>query len=164
MGKDNKSSSVSSRAKTQYETKLEKEGYSIIKSDRFADIVASKDNKRYYFEIKATTKTSGYFGASTLTEMACAVKHKDNYTFVIAQEREHNTFEFVEWTLMEILSVSSIPPFKINFNIKSIHDRREGSGLKVQIKDIEKMEEFYTGSLDKGGLGKGLKRPEDDKQ
>ena len=82
-----------------------------------ADIKAVKDNETWYFEIKKTTKRK-YFGAATETEWKQAFADPDHYRFVVAltDEKEEN-FEWFVYTPMELLQVSTIPPFKINFNI-----------------------------------------------
>ena len=82
-----------------------------------ADIKAVKDNETWYFEIKKTTKHK-YFGAATETEWKQAFADPDHYRFVVAltDEKEEN-FEWFVYTPMELLQVSTIPPFKINFNI-----------------------------------------------
>ena len=82
-----------------------------------ADIIAVKDNETWYFEIKKTTKRK-YFGAATETEWKQAFADPDHYRFVVAltdENEEH--FEWFIYTPMELLQVSTIPPFKINFNI-----------------------------------------------
>ena len=82
-----------------------------------ADIKAVKDNETWYFEIKKTTKRK-YFGAATETEWKQAFADPDHYRFVVAltdENEEH--FEWFVYTPMELLQVSTIPPFKINFNI-----------------------------------------------
>ena len=82
-----------------------------------ADIKAVKDNETWYFEIKKTTKRK-YFGAATETEWKQAFADPDHYRFVVAltdENEEH--FEWFVYTPMQMLQVSTIPPFKINFNI-----------------------------------------------
>jgi hypothetical protein len=82
-----------------------------------ADIKAVKDNETWYFEIKKTTKHK-YFGAATETEWKQAFADPDHYRFVVAltdENEEH--FEWFVYTPMQMLQVSTIPPFKINFNI-----------------------------------------------
>ena len=82
-----------------------------------ADIKAVKDNETWCFEIKKTTKRK-YFGAATETEWKQAFADPDHYRFVVAltdENEEH--FEWFVYTPMELLQVSTIPPFKINFNI-----------------------------------------------
>jgi hypothetical protein len=76
-----------------------------------------KDNETWYFEIKKTTKRK-YFGAATETEWKQAFADPDHYRFVVAltdETEEH--FEWFVYTPMQMLQVSTIPPFKINFNI-----------------------------------------------
>lgn len=82
-----------------------------------ADIVAVKDNETWYFEIKKTTKRK-YFGAATETEWKQAFSDPDHYRFIVALTDENEeSYKWFEYTPMELLQVSTIPPFKINFNI-----------------------------------------------
>ena len=82
-----------------------------------ADIKAVKDNETWYFEIKKTTKHK-YFGAATETEWKQAFADPDHYRFVVAlTDEKEESFEWFVYTPMELLQVSTIPPFKINFNI-----------------------------------------------
>ena len=81
-----------------------------------ADITAYRGTDVYYFEIKYTAQTSQYFGAATLTEWAAALTHEDRYRFIVAMKRE-GIWSFHEYTPAEFMEFSSIPPFKIFFNI-----------------------------------------------
>lgn len=82
-----------------------------------ADIKAVKDNETWYFEIKKTTKRK-YFGAATETEWEQAFADPDHYRFVVAlTDDKEESFEWFFFTPEELQQVSTIPPFKINFNI-----------------------------------------------
>lgn len=82
-----------------------------------ADIKAVKDNETWYFEIKKTTKRK-YFGAATETEWKQAFADPDHYRFVVAlTDEKEDSYKWFVYTPMELLQVSTIPPFKINFNI-----------------------------------------------
>ncbi|MDD3014291.1 MAG: DUF3883 domain-containing protein [Candidatus Gastranaerophilales bacterium] len=108
------------RAKKAFIVYLEKQGYTgarIISQP--ADIEAWKDGERYYFEIKMTKQTKSYFGAATTTEWNAAIENQGRYFFVIAvTNKDEKQFQFKIFTPEEFLIFSSIPPFKIFFNIK----------------------------------------------
>lgn len=83
-----------------------------------ADIHAVKDGQDYYFEIKMTKRTDTYFGAATFTEWRQAFNDLEHFRFVVAMTDEsENSFEFLEFTPAEMLEASTIPPFKVYFNI-----------------------------------------------
>ena len=56
-----------------------------------ADIVAEKDGKTWYFEIKKTSHNDRYFGAATLTEWVQAVKDPEHFRFVVAISADDRT-------------------------------------------------------------------------
>ena len=106
------------KAKAQYVERFKSNGYSnptIIASP--ADITAEKNGYTWYFEIKKTSRKKKYFGAATLTEWIQALKDPDHFRFVVARETTEGTFAFSEYTPSEFMEVSSIPPFKVFFNI-----------------------------------------------
>ena len=75
-------------------------------------------------KIKKTTKADNYFGAATLTEWAQAIKTPDHYRFVIAKtDASEEEFSFVELTPAEMMEYSTIPPFKVYFNIAVFCDQ-----------------------------------------
>lgn len=117
MARKNNKSDV--KAKQAYKTYLEEHDYQnveIISSP--SDIKAQKDGQTFYFEIKMTKQTETYFGAATLTEWVQAFKTPDNFKFVIAKTDEtEDEFSFEEFTPLEFMEHSTIPPFKIFFNI-----------------------------------------------
>ena len=81
-----------------------------------ADITAEKNDEKVFFEIKKTSTIKEYFGAATLTEWRSAYKNPKNYFFVICQEN-NDKFHFTEYSPEEFEKFSTIPPFKIFFNI-----------------------------------------------
>jgi hypothetical protein len=83
---------------------------------RPADITARKGSATYYFEIKYTSQLATYFGAATLTEWEAAFENDDFYRFVIAS-RSGDDSTFTEFTPLEFMEFSYIPPFKVFFNI-----------------------------------------------
>lgn len=117
MAKKNKKSDT--KAKAAYKNYLEQNGFEdvkIIKSP--SDISAQKNGETYYFEIKMTKQPETYFGAATYTEWSQAFKTPDYFKFVIAHSDENEVnFIFKEYTPFEFMEYSTIPPFKIYFNI-----------------------------------------------
>lgn len=50
------------------------------------DLIAKKDNKIYYIEVKYSSKEKGeFFGTVMLTEMYQAIKNKNNYLFLVCR-------------------------------------------------------------------------------
>ena len=83
-----------------------------------ADIIATDTNGiNHFFEIKMTQNTTTYFGAATLTEWEAAMANPNTYKFVIAQGTSNNAFIFTEYTPAQFMQFSTIPPFKIYFNL-----------------------------------------------
>lgn len=117
MAKKNGKSDV--KAKQAYKLELEKKGYTEVQiTGSPADIRAKKDGCDYFFEIKMTKQTDTYFGAATLTEWVQAFKTPDYFTFVIAKTNDNeDSFEFIEFSPVEFMEHSTIPPFKIYFNV-----------------------------------------------
>jgi len=82
-----------------------------------ADIVATKDGETWYYEIKMTEKDDKCFGAATLTEWVQALKTPNNFRFVLAIKGQDGKYNFKEYTPEEFMEFSTIPPFKVYFNI-----------------------------------------------
>lgn len=114
------------KAKDAYVKELQIRGFRNIKIVKEpADIIAEKNDMKYYFEIKKTSANNEYFGAATLTEWRSAYENPENYFFVICQENGDG-FHFTEYSPEEFERFSTIPPFKIFFNISL------NSGEKVE--------------------------------
>ena len=65
-----------------------------------------------------TKRRDVYFGAATLTEWEQAVADPEHFRFVVAKtDDEEKEFEFLEYTPEEFMNFSTVPPFKIFFNI-----------------------------------------------
>lgn len=112
----NKKSDV--KAKAAFVKHLLDNGFEAAVVSKPADIVATKDGETWYFEIKMTKRTDVYFGAATLTEWKQAVTDPDHFRFVVAKTNEEESeFEFLEYTPEEFMKFSTIPPFKVYFNI-----------------------------------------------
>jgi hypothetical protein len=105
------------QAKKEFVKKLLADGFDSAEvKAKPSDIVATKDGETWYYEIKLTDRTDDYFGAATLTEWEQALKTPDYFRFVIAI-RHSDEFEFREFTPDEFMQYSTIPPFKIYFNV-----------------------------------------------
>lgn len=105
-------------AKIAFVKHLQGRGFDASVVSKPADIMATKDGQTWYYEIKMTKRTDVYFGAATLTEWRQAVTDPNHFRFVVAKTNEEETeFEFLEYTPEEFMRFSTIPPFKIFFNI-----------------------------------------------
>ena len=112
----NKKSDV--KAKAEFVKCLQDRGFEASVVSKPADIMATKDGQTWYFEIKMTKRRDVYFGAATLTEWEQAVADPEHFRFVVAKtDDEEKEFEFLEYTPKEFMNFSTVPPFKIFFNI-----------------------------------------------
>ena len=150
----NKKSDVA--AKQAYVDKLNGEGYQARVAASPADIIAEKGGEKWYFEIKMTHQTDRYFGAATLTEWECAFRDPEHYRFVvvIADEADEH-YQFIEYTPAEFMAFSTIPPFKVYFNIdftgktgKKKKSTKERKSIPLTEKNFQKMNDCFNG-LDK---------------
>ena len=152
----NKKSDV--KAKQAHVNKLNAEGFQARVTGSPADITAEKDGATWYFEIKMTRHTDRYFGAATQTEWRQAFKDPDHFRFVviIADETDEN-FQFIEYTPAEFMEFSTIPPFKVYFNIdftgKSKKANRERKSIPLTSENFQVVDECF-GKLDNGNTGK----------
>ena len=105
-------------AKQAFIEKLLAEGYekAEVKAQP-ADIIAVRDGVTWYYEIKLTDHEDKCFGAATLTEWEQAFKTPETYRFVIAIRKPDQSFDFRIFTPAEFMQFSTIPPFKVYFNI-----------------------------------------------
>ena len=114
--KINKKSDV--LAKQAFIHELETRGFQARVTGAPADITATRDGETWYYEIKMTHRTDRYFGAATMTEWKQALKDSAHYRFVVVMADETDTvFEFNEYTVEEFMTYSTIPPFKVYFNV-----------------------------------------------
>lgn len=115
----NKNGKSDVKAKQAYKLKLEENGYTEVQITASpTDLRAKKDGNLYYFEIKMTKQTDTYFGAATLTEWVQAFKTPNYFKFIIAKTNDNEeSFEFIEFSPIEFMEHSTIPPFKIYFNV-----------------------------------------------
>lgn len=137
-------------AKQEFINKLLREGYDSAEvKARPADIVAQKDGETWYFEIKLTDHSDKCFGAATLTEWEQAMKTPEHYRFVIAIRHEDGTFEFRQYTPEEFMRFSTIPPFKVYFNIsldgkqKRRGQKNSSPAIRLREKSLQQMIQLY---------------------
>ena len=136
-------------AKEAFVKLLEQRDYKDIKIiSSPADIVAVKDSKKYYFEIKYTAQKKNYFGAATLTEWTAAMDNTDCFWFVVAQ-KNGEIWKFIEYTPKEFMKFNTIPPFKTYFNI-SLDNKDKNASNKtkksIQLSDekLKRMRDFWN--------------------
>lgn len=104
-------------AKTAFCKHLESMGFTTEIRQAPADIRAMKDGQEWFFEIKKTSQDKDYFGAATSTEWEQAFKDPAHYRFVICQKLADGSFKFIKFTPAQMMEYSTIPPFKIFFNV-----------------------------------------------
>ena len=128
-----KNSRTAKYAKAKFKEYLREEGYTEIKQiNHPTDFEAYKNGIHYYFELKMTSKRDGvYFGAASITEWNAGLgDNNSELRFVIAQSKdetndENTTFDFEPITIKTLIPYSTIPPFKINFNLPLDKNKRE---------------------------------------
>ena len=137
------------KAKDAYVEELKKKGFSNVKIVKEpSDIIAEKNGEKFFFEIKKTSAEKEYFGAATLTEWRAAYENLDRYSFVISQEYEDG-FHFTEYTPNEFEKFSTIPPFKIFFNIpldngkKMKSKRKNKTAVQLTRKRLNELEDLF---------------------
>ena len=133
-------------AKEAYVIELQKNGYKakIVKSP--ADIKAEKDGQVWYYEVKMTTQSDKYFGGATMTEWKQALEDSDHYRFVIAINLGEGTWDFREYTPSELMKYSTIPPFKVYFNVSLTEEKpqkRKSNAVKMSQNNFSKLKEVY---------------------
>lgn len=134
-------------AKSAYVDYLKSNGFEASVKSTPADIIATKDGQTWYFEIKMTKRQDVYFGAATLTEWQQAIKDPDHFRFVVVKTNEAETeFEFIEYTPAEFMEFSTIPPFKIFFNINldgPSRIKRGGKAVKMTAEKLVMINKCY---------------------
>ena len=118
-------------AKTAFCKCLEDRGFTTEIRPAPADIRAEKDGVEWFFEIKKTSQDKDYFGAATSTEWEQAFKDPAHYRFVICQKLPDDSFHFIELTPAEMMEYSTIPPFKVFFNVP-LDGRKKESERQIQ--------------------------------
>jgi len=127
-------------AKATYKRYLEEQGFTDVKIiGSPSDIVAFKNNEKYYFEIKMTKQIDKYFGAATITEWKTALSNPNNFKFVIAATNDdEKRYNFKEYSPEEFMKYSTVPPFKVNFNV-NLKDDSKVSNRRKAIQASEKI-------------------------
>ncbi len=145
---NNKKSDV--KAKNAFVSELMKRGFDdarIVAAP--SDIIAIKDGETWYFEIKMTHRKDTCFGAATQTEWRQAFKDPDHFRFVLAMTSDDTEFTFKEFTPAEFMEFSTIPPFKVYFNIDLSGKKRKRHNssrtcLKLTRKAFESLDRLYN--------------------
>ena len=144
----NKKSDVN--AKQAFIHELKSRGYEARVTGAPADITATKDGQTWYFEIKMTHRTDRYFGAATMTEWKQALADSAHYRFVVAKADETDSiFEFREYTVEEFMKYSTIPPFKVYFNVPvdgtdvPQKKKEETKSVLLTVEGFEKLKDCY---------------------
>ena len=139
----NKKSDV--KAKAEFVKRLQDKGFSASIVSKPADIVATRDGETWCFEIKMTKRTDVYFGAATLTEWKQAIADPEHFRFVVAKTNEEESeFEFLEYTPEEFMKYSTIPPFKVYFNIYfDGSERKTRKATKLTRENLKVMSECF---------------------
>ncbi len=127
------------KAKEAYVNYLIQQGYVDVQIVHLpVDIIAYKNGKKYFFEIKATKRKKSYIGAATFTEWECALKNKEFFKFVVVKDIDED-YEFYEFTPEEFMEYSTIPPIKVYFNI----DLNQKNKVKKNSKALKMSEEVF---------------------
>jgi tetratricopeptide (TPR) repeat protein len=125
MNEDNSKSDT--EAKNAFVKDLALRGFTDIRiTNRPCDIIALKNGRQHYFEVKKTKRgtngdTRSVFGAATLTEWECALNNEDTFWFVIASLK--NKWVFHEYTPDEFMKFSTIPPCKIYLDVPNKEEK-----------------------------------------
>ena len=101
-----------------------------------ADAIAKDENGNiHYFVLKTTEKkkTKKYFGAITLTKWQCYLEHKDFFHILVFDDKIKENDGVVEYSAEELMRESTIPPFKINFNIDYKKEKNEKATKSVRL-------------------------------
>ncbi len=135
------------KAKEAYVKVLAEEGFKDIEIiSTPTDISASKNGTKYFFELKFTNQTEKYFGAATLTEWECAINNLENFFFVICRI-EKNKWLFDKFSPKEFIGYSTIPPFKIFFDVdlKNFHKKKtkETKSVKANFDNLNELVKVY---------------------
>jgi len=135
------------KAKEAYVKVLAEEGFKDIEIiSTPTDISASKNGTKYFFELKFTNQTDKYFGAATLTEWECAINNLENFFFVICRIEE-NKWLFDKFSPKEFIGYSTIPPFKIFFDVdlKNFDKKKskETKSVKANFDNLNELVKVY---------------------
>lgn len=97
---------------------LKYEGYKKVKIiNHPTDLRAEKDGTTIYFEVKSTNKDSDYFGAATLTEWTVNIREANLKYLIVRFDKDNNPVDYYIYDAKNFYKYSTVPPFKVNFNI-----------------------------------------------
>ena len=103
-------------------------------------IIEDKKGNTWYFEIKQSNWPNGkFFDAATLTQWYTWYTNQERYYFVFITGKYKNKRQFTFVRASELMEHSTIPPFKIYFNIYK--DEMEdsfvdGKTFKQQVREL----------------------------
>ena len=124
MAKTLKKKTVSDKdAKQKCINYLQTQGYydlQVAKRKEGCDLIGFKNNEKYYFEVKYSTKESGkFFGCVMLTEMYTAIKNDKHYKFIIcrANPSDENDWYFKIFEVEEFFSICSLSTPILHYHI-----------------------------------------------
>lgn len=101
----------------------------------YADFVTrEEDGRKYFFEVKGTEKEKNNFGAITITECKQALLSPGRYFFLLVNINKNLTDAIQVFTLDDLLESMSIPPYKVNFNIRDNTKKELKNSKKEEIK------------------------------
>ena len=150
---ENKNNKSDISAKEAYKKELKKKGFIPRIAKAPADIIAEINGQPWYFEIKKTANTDKYFGGATMTEWKQALDDPEHFRFVIAIDLGEDKWEFKEYTPSEFMEFSTIPPFKVFFNIDFSKNKktknRKSNAVRMSLENFEKLTRAYE-QLDRG--------------
>ena len=133
-------------------------GYTIVATSSPVDIVATKDGKTYYFEVKSQSKIQknnsikGYYdGYVSLEQLKLALKYGNTFKFVILRKRLKNQgdgYKIFELCADEIISNFSggwklTHNFHVNFenpsgrNIRLCPGKKDPEKIRKEITEID---------------------------
>lgn len=101
---------------------------------QFKYVVAEIENSKHYYIVKGREGDNKNFGAVTLTALEI-VKEHDNCHFLLVNIVKESPYDVQEIDVDIMLKLMSIPPFKINFNIKNVD---EVNNLDLRGKGVNK--------------------------
>jgi hypothetical protein len=136
-------------AKQAFVDELVGQGFAAKVISSPADIKATKNGATYYFEIKKTSREDSYFGAATLTEWEAAIANPKHFYFVTAQV-VGDSWIFHEYSPEEFMRFSTIPPFKVFFQIPVGTERagapelRRTRSIRLSADRVAEMSELFA--------------------
>jgi len=112
-------------------------------------IIEDYHNNKWYFEIKQSSWQGGkFFDAATLTQWSAWDANRERYYFVFITGKDAGNRKFTFIRASDLMAHSSVPPFKIYFNIY----RDEVIDNFVGARDFKEQVERLYGSRDESLL------------